>query len=262
MVIAHGSNGVSKKLFERWAKTFNDMGIATFVVDSFGGRGVKSTMEDQNQLSPAANDADALFALKLLATDPRIDANRIGIIGFSRGGIVAMEMAMDSFRRGVIDNDVKFAALIGFYPGCTQVWWESPPPLLTGAPMMLALGDKDDYTPAKPCLSFVPRMRAEGQAVEVHVYPGAYHDFDNITSYFQYHPGATSSRDCQQSMLDIKHDAYYNLATATRYASGQALRSYLKECVTRGVSTGSSSGNGTQSVEDVKKFLAGAFHLN
>jgi dienelactone hydrolase len=188
MVISHGSAGVQQKDVDRWARAFNEMGVAAFIVDSFGGRGIVSTMDDQFQLNPAANDADALFALKLLSTDPRIDPQKIGQIGFSRGGNVAMDMVLDSFRKGIIDDDLRFAALIGFYPGCPQVWWEVPPPPLTGAPLMLALGSKDDYTPATLCLNFAEIMKRDGQALEVHVYQGAFHDFDNTRQYFKYFP--------------------------------------------------------------------------
>ena len=110
MVIAPGSGGVGKKDLERWAPLFTNAGIAAFVVDSFTQRGIASTSEDQSLLSPAANDADAFAALKLLATHPLIDRGRIGIIGFSRGGATALATAMDRFRRGLVDDDLKFGA--------------------------------------------------------------------------------------------------------------------------------------------------------
>ncbi|WP_258234434.1 dienelactone hydrolase family protein [Cupriavidus pinatubonensis] len=113
MVISHGSAGVQDKDTDRWVRVFNQMGVAAFVVDSFGGRGIANTMDNQSQLSPAANDADALFALKLLSTDPRIDPQRIGQIGFSRGGHVAMDLVLESFRKGVIDDDARFVAMEG-----------------------------------------------------------------------------------------------------------------------------------------------------
>ncbi|EJN09836.1 dienelactone hydrolase family protein [Herbaspirillum sp. YR522] len=261
MVISHGSNGVDKRLFERWAKVFNAMGIAAFVVDSFAPRGVNGTMEDQTSLSPAVNDVDALFALKLLATDPRIDAQRIGMIGFSRGGTVALDMAMESFRKGVIDDDLRFAALVAFYPGCSQVWWEVPAPALTGAPLMLALGEKDNYTPAQLCLDFVPHMQQAGQSVEVHVYPDAYHDFDNTEAYFKYHAGATSANKCPQVLFDSRHGSYYRLASGEKYASLKAVQDELKTCMIRGVSSGANLQQGARSVEDVRAFLQKAFHL-
>lgn len=260
MVISHGSAGVQDKDW-RWVQVFNSMGIAAFMVDSFGGRGIVNTSEDQSQLSPAANDADALVALKLLATDPRIDPKKIGQIGFSRGGSVALEVIMESFRKGIIDDDLKFAAAIGFYPGCVQSWWEVPAPALTGAPLMLALGEKDDYTPAKLCVNFADIMKRDGQSVETHVYPGAYHDFDNTTRYFTYHSNAMTASRCPQVLFDVNHGAYYHMLTGEQYSSVKEVVDETKRCIIRGVSTGSNFEQGNKSVADVKVFLTKALGL-
>jgi dienelactone hydrolase len=261
MVISHGSAGVEQKDIDRWVRAFKEMGIAAFLVDSFGGRGIVSTMDDQLQLSSAANDADALFALKLLSTDPRIDPKKIGQIGFSRGGGVAMDMVLESFRKGVIDDDVRFAALIGFYPGCAQVWWEVPMPPLTGAPLMLALGEKDDYTPAKLCLNFMDIMKRDGLALEVHVYPGAYHDFDNTRQYFKYFPSAMSASKCPQVMLDIQHVEYYHMLTGEKYPSYEVMMTEYKKCIIHGVTAGANLQQGDKSEADVKAFLIKAMAL-
>ena len=261
MVISHGSAGPQQKDIDRWVRLFNQMGMAAFVVDSYGPRGIANTMDNQSQLNPAANDADALFALKLLSTDPRIDPKRIGQIGFSRGGGVAMDMTLDAFRKGVIDDDTRFAALIGFYPGCSALWWEVPPPPLSGAPLMLALGEKDDYTPAQLCRNAAEVMQRDGQTVDVHVYPGAYHDFDNTRAYFKYFPGATTARECPQTMIDVQHDAYYRLQTGEKYASLQAMEADYKRCIVRGVSTGANLQQAARAEADVRAFLTKAMGL-
>ena len=81
MVIAHGSGGILAGREDAWAARLNGLGIATFVVDSFAPRGLSSTARDQSRLSTMANLADALAALRLLATHPRIDPARIGVMG-------------------------------------------------------------------------------------------------------------------------------------------------------------------------------------
>lgn len=254
MILSHGSAGIQAK-DSRWVRLFNSMGIAAFQVDSYSDRGIVNTMEDQRQLSPAANDADALMALKLLSTDPRIDPKRIGQIGFSRGGSVSLEVVMESFRKGVIDNDVKFVAAIGFYPGCAMSWWEVPAPALSGTPIMLAMGEKDDYTPPQLCLNFADVMKRDGQPVEIHLYPGAYHDFDNTASYFRFHPGATTANRCPQVLFDVNHVAYYHLVSGEKYASLKEVEAEGKNCVIRGVSIGSNLEQGKKAEGDVKAFL-------
>src|SRR6478735_11581966 len=46
VVMMHGSGGVSG-VSEAWVHQFNSMGISTFVLDSFSGRGLTSTSTNQ-----------------------------------------------------------------------------------------------------------------------------------------------------------------------------------------------------------------------
>ncbi len=80
MVLLHGSGGASG-LQDNWAREFNALGIATLIVDSFTGRGIVSTGNDQDQLSRLAGVLDAYRALELLAKHPRIDAARVMVMG-------------------------------------------------------------------------------------------------------------------------------------------------------------------------------------
>src|SRR6185436_13242520 len=126
-------------------------GIAAFVVDSFTPRSIRQTATDQSQLSTAANVADALAALRLLATHPRLDPARIGVMGFSKGGQVALYTALEPFRKAVIADATRFAAHIPLYPYCND--WPVAAQL-DGAPILMLLGGKDDYTPAAPCQDY------------------------------------------------------------------------------------------------------------
>ena len=89
VILKHGSGGLSGPQGEnirKWARSLNDWGIAAFVVDSFGPRGLEGTGADQSKLRSLADLADAFAALKVLGADARIDRGRIGIMGWSRGG--------------------------------------------------------------------------------------------------------------------------------------------------------------------------------
>lgn len=50
VVLLHGSGGASG-LQDDWAREFNALGVATFIVDSFTGRSIVGTANDQDQLS-------------------------------------------------------------------------------------------------------------------------------------------------------------------------------------------------------------------
>src|SRR5262249_33948255 len=49
VVLMHGSGGIGVNI-EPWVHTFNAMGISTFVIDGFSGRGLTSTSTNQAQL--------------------------------------------------------------------------------------------------------------------------------------------------------------------------------------------------------------------
>jgi hypothetical protein len=59
MVVVHGSSGVLRNDWE-WAKRLNEMGIATFVIDNFTGRGIVETATDRSRLSSMADVAGGL----------------------------------------------------------------------------------------------------------------------------------------------------------------------------------------------------------
>jgi acetyl esterase/lipase len=120
VILLHGSGGIGGvgSTIDGWSKELNQLGIATFAIDSFAGRGITSTVMDQTQLSRLNMVVDAYRGLNLLAQDPRVDPNRIAVMGFSRGAQSALYSAMDRFS-GLANNNVRFAVHVVFYADCT-----------------------------------------------------------------------------------------------------------------------------------------------
>lgn len=102
MVIMHSSRGVVDTIWD-WAKLFNEVGVATFVVDSFTPRGLTEYSADQ--LAFSAGTVDSLRALKTLQQVTRIDSKNIGVIGFSRGAIASMNSSFERYRAGLMGTD-------------------------------------------------------------------------------------------------------------------------------------------------------------
>jgi dienelactone hydrolase len=98
VLIVHGSGGIGPRE-DRWADELRRAGAVTLVLDSFTGRGIIMTAQDQSQLSSLAMIGDAYRALELLATHPRIDPARIAVMSFSKGGAVALYSAITRFQR-------------------------------------------------------------------------------------------------------------------------------------------------------------------
>jgi len=180
VLLVHGSGGVYPALADFWGKRFNDQGIAVFIIDIFGARGVQSTADDQSLVPFSADLADSFAALQLLASHPKIDRERIVIMGFSRGGIAAWRAAVNKIAAGLSSDGLRFAAHIPVYSGgCTGITSVTVKPGVFGpAPMLWIHGDEDDYTYASDCQDFAQRIRATGTPTEFVLLPGARHKFD------------------------------------------------------------------------------------
>ena len=180
VVLVHGSGGVYPEEVTFWAKLLNEQGIAAFVIDVFGPRGVKSTGEDQSQVAFATDTADAFAALGMLASHPRIDPKRIAVMGFSRGGITVLRSAVNKIANGSGPAGVRFAAHLAMYSGgCAGTLSVMPKQGVFGtAPMLFVHGDADDYTYMSDCRTYAQRITAAGSPTEFVVLPGARHKFD------------------------------------------------------------------------------------
>jgi len=129
VVLLHGSDGIggSGGMIDEWSRELSQLGIATFAVDSFSGRGIVSTVLDQTQLGCLNMVADAYRALDLLAKHPRIDSNRIAVMGFSRGGQSALYSAMSRLYATLGPADgLRFAAQVAFYAASQSVSFTAP----------------------------------------------------------------------------------------------------------------------------------------
>jgi dienelactone hydrolase len=163
-----------------WAKLLNEQGMAVMVIDVFSPRGVKSTAEDQSQVPFAADTADAFVALGMLASHPRIDPQRIAVMGFSRGGVTAVRSAVQKVIQGSAPAGLRFAAHIATYSGgCSGALSVAARPGAFGAsPILFIHGDADDYTYLTDCRDYAARIAAAGTPTEVVAIPGARHKFD------------------------------------------------------------------------------------
>jgi dienelactone hydrolase len=174
IVLVHGSSGIGINI-DRWARELNTIGVAAFVLDSFTARGIVSTSADQSQLDHLAMLYDAYRALDLLASHPRIDPNRIGILGFSKGGVAGVYAAMDRFNNVYGSKKSRFAVYLAFYPPCYQYQDDDK---VDKKPIIIFHGVADDYVPMAPCREYVNRLQAIGVNIKLIGYANSYHGFD------------------------------------------------------------------------------------
>jgi dienelactone hydrolase len=121
VVLMHGSGGISPGM-DPWTRHLNSMGISTFVIDGFSGRGLTSVNQDQAKLGRLNFILDIYGALAILAKHPCVDPNRIVLMGFSRGGQGALYASLKRFNEMWNKSGAQFAAYIPFYPDCATTY--------------------------------------------------------------------------------------------------------------------------------------------
>ncbi len=179
VVLLHGCHGVSASTHE-WAMWFKDRGYVALVVDSWAARGMSEGCSlESPDLPNTERFDDAVGALRFLHELPYVDRDRVGVIGWSNGGVFAMSLVNGpsherARKRGVTLPEPGVRAAVAVYPGgCPSLVKE-----LAVRPLLVLVGDADDWTIPGPCVAMAEAMRARGADVSIVLYPGAVHYFD------------------------------------------------------------------------------------
>jgi dienelactone hydrolase len=175
-ILMHGSGGIGPNI-PPWVEALNASGVSTFVIDGFTGRGLTGVGANQILLGRLNFTLDMYRAMDVLAKHPRVDANRIALIGFSRGGQGVLFASLDRFQKQWNTSGAAIAAYVPFYPDCGTSYRDDT--VTTGGPIRIHHGEPDDYNPLRSCLSYVERLKAAGRDVTITAYPDAEHGFDS-----------------------------------------------------------------------------------
>ncbi|MBE9604497.1 dienelactone hydrolase family protein [Acetobacteraceae bacterium H6797] len=226
-VLMHGSGGIGPNI-EMWSRLLNAQGISTFAIDGFTGRGITSTSADQAQLGRLNFIVDIYGALAILAKHPRVDPDRIALIGFSRGGQGVLYASLERFHKLWNRSGAQFAAYIPFYPDCMTRYIDDTKPV--ARPIRILHGDADDYNPLPPCAAQAERMKAAGADITVTPYAGAHHGFDTpLNDMHSVSPTSQTVRNCR--IEERSPGQLINSATGNVFA-------YTDACVERGPNVG------------------------
>jgi dienelactone hydrolase len=199
VILMHGCAGLPHRAIDGWKPLLREWGYATFVVDSFGSRGYREVCTN-GAVSSIQRVPDAYGALAILSTHPRIDPDRIVLMGFSHGGLVANAAATDWARKFAHEPEHRFRAIFSFYPSCVG---RVESRLRLVVPLRIHTGEKDDWTPAAPCVENMARYRADGGDVVVTVYPDAPHGFDAVGAALTYMPNVLNGSACRVVLTSI-----------------------------------------------------------
>jgi dienelactone hydrolase len=249
VVLVHGSGGVGFNS-GMWAGELNKAGFATFVTDSFTGRGITNTITDQSQLSTYTMMNDAFAALAVLAKHPRIDPDKIAVMGFSKGAVPSLYASMNRFQNAYASEGATFAAYIGFYTPCNTALIDDEK--VSAKPIRLYHGVADDWVPVGPCRDYVARLKKAGANIDLVEYPGATHAFDNqaIPGTLQL-PQAQTARKCR--FEEKQQGVIINSDTGQLATSNDP-------CIERGVTIAYNAEATDAARKDVVEFLSKLFN--
>ncbi len=251
VVLIHGSGGVGANV-DGWAQELNSIGIAALILDTFTGRGITQTITDQSQLSSFSMIVDAYKGLELLSHHPRIDPQRIAVMGFSKGGFAALYASMKRFQKIWVPSGLEFAAYIPFYTRCDTPYIDDEN--LSDHPIRFFHGAADDYVPVEPTKLYVERLKRAGKDVQLTVYEGARHSFDNpLNPPVLPFPEAILSNNCRRQ--EKEPGTILNLDTGKPFTWNDA-------CVTRGATVGYDLHARQSALKAVKDFLLALWKLN
>lgn len=253
VILLHGSDGITPHQY-RVASSLREMGLAVLVIDSFSNRGVDNTIGDYKAVTPHSMLVNAYQALALLRTHPGIDPDRIALVGWSKGGMVADWASRLRYHAMLSTDGRSFAAHAAFYPWCGE---QHLPPRLTGAPLLYLVGARDDWTGAAACVDYVERIRAAGYPAKLVVYPDAEHGFDYPGHFRRYIGSAESWANCSYAW----GDTHFRVIASGEVLPWAAFDDYVAGCTKRGAHVGSNALAGKDAARELREFLAAALGL-
>lgn len=172
----YGSRGQLDGRYTSYAKRWNGMGWHVAAPDSFGSRGEGSICKqpaDKRAVKVAQRRDDVLRTAAWLSTRADVDPRRIAVVGWSNGGSTALEVVDRSLWQTPLP-----AAVVAYYPGCGA--WKRRALVQPAAPILILLGEADEWTPAAPCQQLGERFQADYPGmVTVRVYADGHHGFDS-----------------------------------------------------------------------------------
>ncbi len=166
-----------------YAKALQEAGIATLEITMFPPGAPP-------RAGPKATMPYAAAALKWLATQPTVDGQRLGVMGFSWGGYMSVVMSSELVQERLGKDVPKPVAFAAFYPTCSilvrslvnrRSAFYNAHKWMSAAPMLIQVGTRDDFEEGeRPCdalLAMWPAAARENTTVRY--IEGATHDFDS-----------------------------------------------------------------------------------
>jgi dienelactone hydrolase len=160
-----------------WGQRLSEVGFLVLMPDSFRSRGLGSQCGVVSRSVRPGRErvADVLAAKTWLQARADVKPAAISLLGWSNGGSTVLAAVRSDRRPG--DKAPDIARAVAFYPGCRGQAESNS--FRARIPLLILIGEADDWTPAAPCTSMAAAAVNRCEAVDIKLYPGAFHDFDH-----------------------------------------------------------------------------------
>jgi dienelactone hydrolase len=189
----NNSAGTFGARYRDWGERLAKHGYVVLMPDSNGSRGAGSQCATRSR--SIRNDrervADADAARAWLQSQSWVVPDRVALLGWSSGAIAAL-WAVRARPQLQAKDGPDFRSAVAFYPGCRRL---SNAAWSARVPTLILIGRADDQASAATCQQMVAGARGRSARVEIHVYPGAHHDFDHPSRPLQLRTGLAFSAD-------------------------------------------------------------------
>jgi dienelactone hydrolase len=251
VILVHGSGGIEENI-AAWERVFASLGISTFAIDSFTGRGIVSTVADQSQLGRLNMVLDLYRSLAVLAADPRIDPGRIAVMGFSRGGQATLYAALKRFQKMWNPSGIDPAVYIALYAPCITTYIDDT--RVTDHPIRIFHGRSDDWVEITPCRAYFERLKRTSKDVQMTEFPNTGHAFDYPS--LPSHPVVVPYAQTTHCVLrEESVGTIINMATEKPFT-------FADDCLGRGAHVAYSAKATRATEEAVRKLLERVYKLN
>ena len=182
------------KRHKEWGEFWAGRGYIALLVDSFGPRGyAKGFPRGSYENRPpevseqTVRPLDAYGALRYLRARHDIIGDRIGVQGWSNGGMTVL-VTMGDRAPGITQPtpETGFRAAMAEYPGCGMEAIKGR--YHSYAPLLMMIASADEEVSPKVCEAFATRAQESGSKLESIVFEGAAHNFDDPGKTMQSNP--------------------------------------------------------------------------
>jgi len=180
-----------------------------------------------------------------------IDPSRVGLTGYSFGGIISIGSVEVSLA-SKLGNGFVYKATLPVYPSC-QASLENTKS--TKTKVHILAGSADDYSPAKYCVEGVKAKQAKGWDIQITLLDGAHHGFNNDYP-LKKNPKSWTFGDCGNLSIDADgYEVSKKHNGSTRSDRGTFVKTMAKKCGRRGVTVGGSGAFAAKTMDFTVKYF-------